>query len=80
MRYTWQKIKSIFIKKYREEVIETFIKEKLTYTGEEPNCWACDEPIHKTHRSRKLNGNKIHIICFKRLNKIRKKIGRLYAF
>ncbi len=80
MRYIWQKIKTIFIKKYREQVIETFIKEKLTYTGQEVNCWACDESIHKDHRSRKLNGNKIHIICFKTLNKIMKKSGRSYGF
>ncbi len=80
MRYIWQKIKTIFIKKYRQEVIETFIKEKLNYTGQETDCWACDEPIHKRHGSRKLNGNKIHLICFKSLRKIMRKQGRADGF
>lgn len=70
MRQIWQKLKSVFIRKYKKETVETFKKEKLTYTGEEPECWACAQPIHLTHRSRKLNGNKIHVKCFKRLRRI----------
>lgn len=80
MRSIWHKIKSIFVKKYKDETAEAFKKEKLIYTGHEPECWACGEPIHQTHRSRRLNGNKIHSKCFKRLTKIMMKGGKLDSF
>lgn len=80
MRYIWEKVKTIFIEKYKEDVIETFKKEKLIYIGQEAKCWACDQSIHRSHRSRRLNGNKIHIKCFKTLKKIMLKGSKLHGF
>ncbi len=80
MRPIYNKIKAIFLDKYQKEVTETFKKEKLSYNGLEADCWACGEPIHKKHRSRKLNGNKIHIKCFKILRKIMRKGAKSDGF
>lgn len=66
----WEKLKTIFIKKDKDNIVESLKKEELIYTGKEHNCWACAYPIHKSHRSRKLNGNHIHIKCFKKLKKL----------
>lgn len=80
MRNIWLKIKSIFIKKHKEEIVNDLKKEKLVYTGNEPDCWACNQAIHQKQRSRRLNGNKIHIVCFRRLKKIMMRGGKLNEF
>ena len=66
----WNKLKSIFVQKHKEDTVADFKKEELVYTGHEKECWACSQPIHKTHRSRRLNGNHIHIKCFRKLKRI----------
>ena len=68
----WNKIKNIFLKKEKEKLDEEFDKNELQYTGEEPECWACQLPIHETQFSRRLNGNRIHRSCFKKLSCIRR--------
>ena len=57
-------------KGFMEKIKEEFDKTTLIYTGDEPDCWACRLPIHKTHFSRRLNGNYIHRSCFRKIKKI----------
>ncbi len=76
----WNKIKEIFLKKEKKKLDEEFEKETLEYTGDEPDCWACGLPIHETHFRRKLNGNPIHLTCFKKLKKIALKGGSIDGF
>lgn len=66
----WDKIKQIFLKSERDNLEKEVEKEKLEYTGYEPDCWACGYPIHHTHKSRKITGNKVHNKCYKKLKKI----------
>lgn len=68
----WDKIKEVFLKQKKEEDKNNFniIEDNLIYTGNEPNCWACEMPIHETERKRKIGKHKVHKKCFKKLQKI----------
>ncbi len=76
----WNKIKEIFLRKEKKKLDEDFQKDQLIYTGDEPECWACQLPVHETHFSRKLNGNRIHRTCFKKLKKIAMNGGGIDEF
>lgn len=66
----WTKIRSIFKKNNEKELNKRFDNDELVYNGEETNCWACQMPIHDTQKSRKLNGRRLHIFCFRKIKKI----------
>ncbi len=71
----WEEIKKIFQKKegaYLEDQIEEDI---LEYNGEEDICSACDMAIHQSQKSRKLNGKRMHIQCFRKISRIIKNGG-----
>ncbi len=65
-----EKIRSIFTKQEEKELKERFESDDLIYTGYEPECWACQMPIHNTHISRKLQGRRMHRFCFRKIKKI----------
>lgn len=66
----WDKIRSIFVKKEKNQLDYRFKDDDLEYDGDEPVCWACQMSIHKSQRKRKLNGNYLHGFCFKKIKKI----------
>lgn len=72
MRPFWEKLRVIFVETHRDNIVESLKKEDAIYRGNEPECWACGHPIHKSHRSRRLDGQKIHIKCFKKMKMIAK--------
>lgn len=80
MSSIWDKIKKIFIKKHKQEIVLTFEQQELVYKGEEEKCWACGFPIHRIHKARKLNAKRVHTKCYKILKRILFSDGSLNAF
>ena len=76
----WTSIRNIFLKKEKKVLDQEFKKTTLRYTGEEPDCWACQLPIHESQFSRRLDGHRIHRACFKKLKKIAKNGGGIDEF
>ena len=76
----WSTIRSIFQKKESDSLEKRFEDDTLTYTGNEPDCWACQMPIHNTQRSRKLQGKRMHRFCFRKIKKIALKGGGVDDF
>lgn len=66
----WNDIKNIFEEKYKKKTVAAFIKQKFKFRGDELGCWACDFPIHLTHKTRRWNGKLVHTRCAKKLNRI----------
>lgn len=66
----WNSIKKIFLRKEKKGLDEQFEKDTLVYTGEEPDCWACQLPIHDTQFSKRLQGRRMHRTCFRKIKKI----------
>ncbi len=76
----WEKVKEIFQKKESEFLEDKVRDDNLLYRGDEPECWACNFPIHKSQRYRRLEGKKMHKTCFKKLKKIAKNGMSLNGF
>lgn len=66
----WTKIAKIFRKKEKSRIEADKKTDALIYKGDEPLCFACGLPIHSTHRSTRLQGNKYHSKCMRRLKKL----------
>lgn len=66
----WNTIRNIFRRQEEKTLEENLESDILDYTGYEPDCWACQMPIHKTQRHRKLQGKKMHSFCFKKIKRI----------
>ena len=73
-------IRGIFRKQEVVELEERLEDDTLEYTGYEPDCWACQMPIHNTQKSRKLQGKKMHRFCFKKIKRIALKGGGVDDF
>ena len=76
----WDKIRRIFTKKESKNLEERFEKDDFQYTGDEPVCGACQMPIHGSHRSRKMNGKRLHIFCFRKIKRIALRGGGIDEF
>lgn len=66
----WDEVKRIFQKKEGQNLEETIREDELLYIGDEPICSACDMGIHETQKSRKLDGKRMHVQCFRKISKI----------
>ncbi len=71
----WEGIKKIFQKNEAENLEEDIREDELVYIGDEPTCFACDMGIHSSQRSRRIDGKRMHIQCFRKMTKIIKNGG-----
>ena len=71
----WEEIKKIFQKKEGRNLEQEISEDELSYTGEEPVCFACDMAIHESQKSRRLDGKRMHTRCFRKISKIIKTGG-----
>jgi len=71
----WEEIKKIFQKKEGDYLQREIEDDELQYTGEEPTCSACDMGIHSSQKSRRLDGKRMHVQCFRKITRIIKSGG-----
>lgn len=76
----WEEVKRIFQRREGKNLEEEISEDELSYTGEEPVCSACEMWIHKSQKSRKLEGRRMHIPCFRKISKIIKNGGGMDGF
>lgn len=68
----WESIRDIFRREEAAYIEDQIRDDPLLYIGDEPECFACALPIHGSHKSRRLEGQGVHIYCFKKLKRIAK--------